>query len=119
MLWQRAAKDYTYTGLSMTVAHNPGTDTTIANPRISHKVDAADFNEFITDLGKGATKVGLPTYLINRVAAVACNSAGTSGAEIEFGEEYFLKASDMSGAFLFTQIKNAMQECLHNPIANV
>lgn len=65
------AKDYKYTGLSMTVAHNPGTDTTVANPRISHKVDAADFNEFINDLGKGATKNNLPTYLIARVAAVA------------------------------------------------
>jgi hypothetical protein len=65
------AKDYTYTGLSMIVAHNPGTDTTIENPRISEKVNSMDFDEFINDVGAGATKVGLPTYLIARLAAVA------------------------------------------------
>jgi hypothetical protein len=65
------AKDYTYTGLSMTVAHNPGTDTTIANPRISEKVDSDDFDEFINDLGIAAGKNGLPDYLTARVAAVA------------------------------------------------
>lgn len=73
------AKDYMYTGLSMTAAHNPSknaADTITANPRISMKVDAADFNEFITDLGKGATKVGLPTYLIARVATVASSVQG-------------------------------------------
>lgn len=65
------AKDYTYTGLSMTVAHNPGTDTTIENPRISEKVDSDDFDEFITDLGVAAGKNSLPDYLTARVAAVA------------------------------------------------
>ena len=60
------AKDFTYTGLSMTDAHNPAT-----NPRISEKVDAADFGEFINDLGIAAGKNGLPDYLTARVAAVA------------------------------------------------
>lgn len=65
------AKDYTYTGLNMIVAHNPGMDTTIENPRISEKVNSMDFDQFINDVGVGATKVGLPSYLIARLAAVA------------------------------------------------
>ncbi len=73
------AKNYTYTGLSMMAAHNPSKnaqDTVVANPRISKKVDAADFTEFITDLGKGAKKNALPDYLIARVAAVASSVQG-------------------------------------------
>ncbi|MBV9961238.1 MAG: group 1 truncated hemoglobin [Parafilimonas sp.] len=60
------AKNFTYTGLSMTDAHNPAT-----NPRINEKVNAADFGQFINDLGTGAQQNGLPDYLISRVAAVA------------------------------------------------
>ena len=47
-------------------AHNPAVNT-----RISEKVDSGDFDEFINDLGTGATKNALPDYLIARVAAVA------------------------------------------------
>jgi hypothetical protein len=60
------AKDFTYSGDNMTDAHNPAT-----NPRISEKVDSTDFDEFINDLGTGATQNQLPSYLIARVAAVA------------------------------------------------
>ena len=65
------AKNFTYTGLSMVAAHDPST-----NPRISEKVDSGDFDEFITDLGMGATKNALPDYLITRVAAVASSVKG-------------------------------------------
>jgi hypothetical protein len=54
------AKDYTYTGLSMTVAHNPGTSPT-GNPRINEKVDNADFTQFEVDLFAGANKAGVPS----------------------------------------------------------
>ena len=50
------AKDYTYTGLSMTAAHNPAT-----NPRINGKVDNADFTKFENDLVIGAGKNGVTT----------------------------------------------------------
>lgn len=73
------SKDYMYTGLSMMAAHNPAKnpqDTVVANPRISMKVDAADFTEFINDLGMGAKKNALPDYLIARVAAVASSVQG-------------------------------------------
>ena len=65
------AKDFTYKGLSMVEAHDPAT-----NPRISEKVDAADFGEFINDLGIAAGKNGLPDYLTARVAAVASSVEG-------------------------------------------
>src|SRR4051812_22002762 len=60
------AKNFQYTGLSMTAAHDPAT-----NSRISEKVDAGDFGEFINDLGIAAGKNNLPDYLTARVAAVA------------------------------------------------
>lgn len=65
------AKDYTYTGLSMKDAHDPAT-----NSRISEKVDAADFGEFINDLGVAAGKNNLPDYLTTRVAQVASSVEG-------------------------------------------
>ena len=49
------AKDFTYTGKTMTAAHNPST-----NPRISMLVDNGDFTEFETDLFAGALKNGVP-----------------------------------------------------------
>jgi len=60
------AKNFQYTGLSMMDAHNPA-----INSRISEKVDAADFGEFINDLGIAAQQNALPDYLTARVAAVA------------------------------------------------
>lgn len=60
------AKDYTYTGLSMTDAHNPAT-----NSRINAKVMDDDFDEFINDVGIAAGKNAIPDYLTARVAAVA------------------------------------------------
>lgn len=59
------AKDYTYKGLSMPAAHDPG-----QNPRISMKVDSSDFNRFVEDVASSATKNGLPTYLLARVGTV-------------------------------------------------
>ena len=59
------AKDYKYTGLSMQNAHNPAT-----NPRIAMTVDSSDFNEFMVDVAASATKNGLPSYLLTRVATV-------------------------------------------------
>jgi hypothetical protein len=65
------AKDYTYTGLSMTNAHNPGT-----NLRITMTVDSADFNKFIGDIAESATKNGLPANLLARVGAVLYSVEG-------------------------------------------
>lgn len=59
------AKNYTYTGLSMTAAHNPATNT-----RMNGKADNAAMDAFIADVVVGANKNGLPTYLIARVGAV-------------------------------------------------
>ena len=54
------ATDYTYTGLSMTAAHNPAT-----NPRMGAKADSTDFNNFVGDVAKGAIQNGVSTDLIN------------------------------------------------------
>ena len=59
------AKDYMYTGLSMTDAHNPAT-----NPRMNGKATSADFDAFVDDLVLGAQKNGLPANLINSVGAI-------------------------------------------------
>src|SRR6202000_3153598 len=48
------AKDYPYTGLSMTNAHNPAT-----NPRMTGKVDSHSFDVFVTDVAASATKNGV------------------------------------------------------------
>lgn len=53
------AKDYTYTGLSMTAAHNPS-----SNPRINGVVMSDDFDEFVKDVAASATKNGVPSNLI-------------------------------------------------------
>ena len=65
------AKNFTYSGLNMTEAHDPAT-----NPRISEKVADDDFDQFINDLGTGATQNALPDYLISRVAEVASSVRG-------------------------------------------
>ncbi|TDW96852.1 globin family protein [Dinghuibacter silviterrae] len=59
------AKDYTYSGLSMSNAHNPAT-----NHRISNKVTAGAFNEFIVDVVIAANKNGLPANLTASVGRV-------------------------------------------------
>ena len=53
------AKDYKYTGLAMTTAHNPAT-----NARINGVVMSDDFNEFVKDVAASATRNGVPTNLI-------------------------------------------------------
>jgi hypothetical protein len=66
------AKDYQYTGLSMTNAHNPAT-----NPRMGAKADSTDFNQFVGDLAKGATKNGVSTDLIdNHIAPIVYSVEG-------------------------------------------
>lgn len=71
------AKDFQYTGLSMTEAHNPDAAPPTGNKdRIKQKVADDDFDQFINDLGTGATQNALPDYLISRVAEVASSVRG-------------------------------------------
>jgi hypothetical protein len=56
------AKDYSYTGLDMFAAHNPGSNADIPAP-----VDSAAFNEFAYDLGISATQHGLSNQLISQL----------------------------------------------------
>jgi len=58
------ATAYTYTGLTMSNAHNPS-----VNPRIAAAVTSGAFSEFINDVAAGATKVGASTMVIDQVAA--------------------------------------------------
>jgi hypothetical protein len=59
------AKNFTYTGDNMVAAHNPA-----QNPRMNGKAANVDFDNFVTDLVKGAQQVGLPLDLIQRVGRV-------------------------------------------------
>lgn len=59
------AKDFTYSGKSMTDAHNPAT-----NSRMNGKADAADFTQFINDVGVAAGKNSIPSYLTARLVTV-------------------------------------------------
>ena len=59
------AKDYTYTGLSMTDAHDPA-----KNPRMNGKASSADFDAFVDDLVKGANKNALPANLLNSIGKI-------------------------------------------------
>lgn len=56
------ATDYSYTGMSMTAAHNPAT-----NSRISRKVDSVAFNEFAHDIAQSATFHGINNQLISQI----------------------------------------------------
>lgn len=56
------AKNYTYTGDNMVVAHDPA-----QNPRMNGKANNADFDAFVQDLVAGANKNGLPANLIGSV----------------------------------------------------
>jgi hypothetical protein len=59
------AKNFTYTGKSMTAAHDPA-----QNSRMNGKAANADFDQFVADLVIGAKKAGLSDQLIGRVGAV-------------------------------------------------
>ena len=59
------AKNFSYTGLSMTDAHDPA-----KNPRMAAKAANESFDQFIVDLVAGATQNGLPDYLIARMGAI-------------------------------------------------
>jgi hypothetical protein len=65
------AKDFSYGGKSMHDAHNPTN-----NPRIKMLVGSSDFDQFVTDLVKGAKKVGLSDMLIGQVGAVVVSLKG-------------------------------------------
>jgi hypothetical protein len=56
------ATDYSYTGLNMTAAHNPD-----SNSRISQKVNSAAFNEFAFDIAQSATSHGINGQLISQI----------------------------------------------------
>lgn len=59
------AKDYKYTGKSMTAAHDPA-----QNPRMNGKAANDDFDEFIVDLVAASKKNGLPDAIIARLGAI-------------------------------------------------
>ena len=59
------AKDYTYTGMSMTTAHNPAT-----NARISQKVNVAGFTQFTNDVVTAAQQNHVPNGIIGSLGKV-------------------------------------------------
>lgn len=59
------AKNFTYSGKTMTAAHDPA-----QNPRMNGKAASADFDKFVVDLVAGAHKCGLSDQLIGQVGAV-------------------------------------------------
>ena len=59
------AKNFTYTGLSMTDAHNPA-----VNPRMAAKAGDDDFDEFIADVVVGAHKNAIPDNLIGSIGTI-------------------------------------------------
>jgi len=59
------AKDFTYTGKSMTAAHDPA-----QNSRMNGKADAADFTQFVNDLVAGSKKNGLSDQIIGRLGTI-------------------------------------------------
>ena len=59
------SKNFTYSGKSMTAAHDPA-----QNSRMHQKAASTDFDKFVTDLVAGATKCGLSSQLIGQVGTV-------------------------------------------------
>ena len=59
------AKNFTYSGKSMKAAHDPA-----QHPRMNGKAANVDFDNFITDLVKGAQQVGVPINLIQSIGKV-------------------------------------------------
>ncbi len=59
------AKNFTYSGKSMSAAHDPA-----QNSRMGQKAASADFDKFVGDLVAGATKCGVSTQLIGQVGAL-------------------------------------------------
>jgi hypothetical protein len=59
------AKNFSYSGKSMTDAHNPAT-----NSRMNGKADSADFDQFVADVVVAAKKNGLSDQLIGQVGKV-------------------------------------------------
>ncbi len=59
------AKNFTYSGKSMSAAHDPS-----QNSRMGMKADSTAFNHFVSDLVVGAQKCGLSNQLIGQVGVV-------------------------------------------------
>lgn len=65
------AKNFSYSGKSMTDAHNPAT-----NSRMNGKADSADFDQFVADVVVAAKKNGLSDQLIGQVGTVIYSVEG-------------------------------------------
>jgi hypothetical protein len=62
---------YLYGGKNMSDAHNPA-----VNPRMTGKVDSADFNEFVHDITVSATEYGLSAQLMSRLGTLMYSVEG-------------------------------------------
>jgi hypothetical protein len=62
---------YLYGGKNMSDAHNP-----TVNPRMTGKVDSADFNEFVHDVTVSATEYGLSAQLMSRLGTLMYSVEG-------------------------------------------
>jgi hypothetical protein len=65
------AKNFTYSGKSMSAAHDPA-----QNSRMAMKADSADFNRFIADVGAGATKCNVPANIQGRLVTIMYSIEG-------------------------------------------
>jgi len=65
------SKNFHYTGLSMTDAHNPAT-----NSRMAQKANSADFDQFVLDVTKGATKCNVPANIQARLGTILYSIEG-------------------------------------------
>ena len=62
---------YLYGGKNMSDAHNP-----TVNPRMTGKVDSADFNQFVHDITQSAIEYGLSNQLISRLGILMYSVEG-------------------------------------------
>ena len=65
------AKDFSYTGKSMTDAHNPAT-----NSRMNGKADSTDFDNFVVDVVAGAQQNSVPNTIIARLGTIIYSVEG-------------------------------------------
>jgi hypothetical protein len=65
------AKDFTYSGKSMTAAHDPA-----QNNRMAMKADSTDFDRFVLDVTKGATECNVPANIQSRLGTILYSVEG-------------------------------------------
>lgn len=65
------AKDFSYTGKSMTDAHNPAT-----NSRMAMKADSTDFDSFVSDIVTAAQKNSVSNDVIGRLGTIIYSVEG-------------------------------------------